>query len=74
MSSGRAVGRPSGSVKSATGSSSKIQSIQRPQRMQIRIFAMTADEAQANPDLVTGIISVFGEPHRFCLILGLVGH
>ena len=25
---------------------------------------MTADEAQANPDSVTGIISVFGEPAR----------
>ena len=25
---------------------------------------MTADEAQANPDSVTGIITIFGEPTR----------
>ena len=61
VSSGRAAGRPSGSVKSAAGSSSEIQSIQRSQRMQTRIFAMTTDKAQANPDSITGIIFVFGE-------------
>ena len=32
--------------------------------MQTRIFAMTADEAQANPDSITNIIFVFGEPAR----------
>ena len=26
---------------------------------------MTTNEAQANPNLVTGIISIFGEPTRF---------
>ena len=62
MSSGRAAGRPSGSVKSVAGSSSGAQGAQRPRRAQTRVFAMTADEAQANPDLVTGIISIFGEP------------
>ena len=62
VSSGRAAGRPSGSIKSVAGSSSGAQSAQRPQRAQTRVFAMTADEAQANPDSVTGIISVFDEP------------
>ena len=28
------------------------------------MFVMTVDEAQANPDSVTGIISVFGESTR----------
>ena len=64
MSLGRAAGRPSGSVKSTAGSSSGAQDTQRPQRAQTRIFAMTADEAQANPDSVTGIIFVFGRPAR----------
>ena len=64
VSSGRAAGRPTGSVKSVAGSSSGAQGAQRPQRAQTRVFAMTADEAQANPDSVTGIISVFGEPAR----------
>ena len=31
---------------------------------------MTADEAQANPDLVTGIISIFGEPARVLFDFG----
>ena len=70
VSSGRAVGRPSGSVKSTTGSSSKVQSTQRPQRTQTRIFAMMADEAQANPDSMTGIIFVFGEPARVLFDFG----
>ena len=73
VSSGRIAGRPSGSVKSIGGSSSGAQGAQRPQRTQTRIFAMTADEAQANPNSVTSIISIFGE-HGFCLILELVGH
>ena len=60
-SSGRAVVRPSRSVKSTVGSNSGTQSMQRPQQTQTRIFAMTADEAQANPNSIIGIISVFGE-------------
>ena len=64
MSSDRAAGRPSGSIKSTAGSSSGAQDTQRPQRAQTRIFAMTADEAHANPDSVTGIIFVFGRPAR----------
>ena len=70
VSSGRAVGRPSGSVKFATGSSSGAQGVQRPQRAQTRVFSMTADEVQANPDSVTGIISVFGEPARVLFDFG----
>ena len=61
MSSGRTARRPSGSVKSAAESSLGAQGAQRPQRIQTCIFAMTANEAQANPDSVIGIISVFGE-------------
>ena len=64
MSSGRTEGRPSRSIKSVAGSSSGAQGAQQPQRTQTRVLAMTADEAQANPDSVTGIISVFGEPAR----------
>ena len=64
VSSGRAAGRPSGSVKSAAGSSSGAQGAQRPQRAQTRIFAIIVDETQANPDSVTSIIFVFGEPTR----------
>ena len=64
LSSGKATRRPSGLVKSAAGSSSGAQGAQRPQRTQTHIFTMTADEAQANPDSVTGIISIFGEPAR----------
>ena len=64
VSSGRTAGRPLGSVKSTAGSSSGAQGAQRPQRTQTRIFVMTADKAQANPDSVTGIISVFSEPAR----------
>ena len=64
LSSSRAVGKPSGSVKFAVGSSSGAQGAQRPQRAQTRVFAMTAYEAQANPDSVTGTVSVFGEPAR----------
>ena len=60
----RAAGRPLGSVKSAVGSNSRAQGAQRPQRTQTRIFAMTANEAQANTNSVTGIISIFGEPAR----------
>ena len=64
VSSGRAAGRASGSVKSARGSSLETQSTQQPQQTQTRIFTMTADEAQANPNSITGIISVFGELAR----------
>ena len=45
VSSGRTAGRPSGSVKSTAGSSSRAQGAKRPQRTQTRVFAMTADEA-----------------------------
>ena len=62
LGSGRSARRLSSSIKSAAGSSSRIQSTQRPQRTQTRIFAMTADEAQANPNSITSIIFVFGEP------------
>ena len=31
---------------------------------------MTADEAQTNPDSVTGIISIFGEPARVLFDFG----
>ena len=71
-SSGRTTARPSSSVKSAAESSSGAQSTQRPQRTQTRIFAMTTDEAQANPDSVTGIISVFGEPARVLFDFGVI--
>ena len=59
---GRAIGRSSVPVRSAAGSSSGTQGVQRSQRTQTRIFTMKADEAQANPNFVTGIIIVFGEP------------
>ena len=61
VSSGKTTRRPSSSIKFAVESSSGAQSTQRPQRTQTRIFTMTADEAQANPDSITSIISVFGE-------------
>ena len=35
---------------------------------------MNADEAQANPDMVTGIIFVFGTTSRIFSILGPVNH
>ena len=38
--------------------------MQRTQQTQTCIFTMTADEVQANPDSVTSIIFVFGEPTR----------
>ena len=46
------------------GSSSETQGVQRPQRAQTHIFAMTTDEVQANPDTVTSIMIVFGTPTR----------
>ena len=67
---GRAAGRSSASVRSAAGSSSGNQGAQRPQRTQTQIFTMTADEAQANPDSITGIITIFGEPARVLFDLG----
>ena len=70
MSSGRVAGRLLGSIKSAEGSSSKIQSTQQPQWTQTRIFAMIADEAQANPDSITSIIFVFGEPAQVLFDFG----
>ena len=47
-----------------TGGSSGTQGVQRPQRTQTCIFAMSADEAQANTDTVIGIMFVFGTPAR----------
>ena len=67
---GRAAGRFSASVRSAVGSSSGNQGAQRPQRTQTQIFTMKADEAQANPDSVTGIITVFGEPAQVLFDFG----
>ena len=61
---GRTARRSSVSARSAAGSSSGNQGAQRPQRTQTRIFTMKADEAQANLDFVTSIITVFGEPAR----------
>ena len=51
------------------GSSSGTQGVQRPQRTQTRIFAMTADEAQVNLDIVTRIMFVFGTLARVFLIM-----
>ena len=61
---GRTVERSSILARSTASSSSGTQGVQRPQRTQTRIFAMTADEAQANPNFVTSIITIFGEPAR----------
>ena len=47
------------SARIAAGSSFETQRVQRPQRTQIQIFVMTTDEAQANSDSITGIITVF---------------
>ena len=71
---GRTTGRPSSLIKSVTESSSRAQSILRPQRTQTRIFVMTTDEAQANPNSMTCIIFVFGEPTRVLFDSGLVDH
>ena len=56
--------KPSSLSKLVAGSSFGTQRVQRPQKTQNRIFAMTVDEAQANLDFVTSIISVFGVPAR----------
>ena len=56
--------RPAGSLRFMTGSSFGTQGAQRPQRTQTRIFIMTADEVQANPDTMIGIMFVFGTPTR----------
>ena len=58
VSSGRAAGQPSGSVKSVARSSSGAQGVQQPQRAQTRIFVVIADEAQANLDSVIGITGI----------------
>ena len=44
--------------------SSGTKGVQRPQRTQTRIFAMTSREAQANSDTVTGIMIIFNTPTR----------
>ena len=54
--------RPTGLSRSMAGSSSGTQWVQRPQGNQNCIFAITADEAQANPDTVSSIMLVFGTP------------
>ena len=59
-----------GSSRSMVGSSFGTQRVQRPQRTQTRIFAMTADEVQANPDTVTDIMFVFGTPARVLFDFG----
>ena len=56
------------------GSSSGTQGVHQPQRTQTHIFAMIADEAQANPNTVIGIMIVFGTPTRVLLIPDLVNH
>ena len=45
-----------------TSSNFGTQGVQQPQKTQTRIFAMTADEAQANLDTVTSIMFIFGTP------------
>ena len=70
VSSGRTSERFSSLIKFVAGSSLGAQSTQRPQWTQTRIFAMTADEAQANPNSVTCIIYVFGEPTRVLFDFG----
>ena len=60
---GRSAVRPSVFSRSEAGSSG-TQRVQRPQRAQTCIFAMTSAEAQANPYTVTGIMLVFDTPAR----------
>ena len=52
--------RPAVSLRSKACSIFRTQGVQRSQKTQTRIFAMTADEVQANPDTMTGIMFVFG--------------
>ena len=52
------------------GSSSRTQGIQRPQRTQTRIFAMTTDEAQANLETKIGIMFIFSTPARVLFDFG----
>ena len=61
---GRTARRLSVLARSIAGSSSGTQGVQRLQRTQTRLFAMTTDEAQNNPDSVIGIITIFGDPTR----------
>ena len=58
---GRSTVRLSISSKSKIGNF-RTQGVQRPQRAQTRIFAMTSGEAQANLNIVTCIMIVFGTP------------
>ena len=55
---------------SIAGSSFGTLGVQRPQMTQTEIFAMTADEAQANLNTITDIITVFGEPARVLFDFG----
>ena len=59
---GKSIVQPAGSSRFMVGSSFGTQGVQRPQRTQTGIFAMIADETQANSDRVTSIIFVFGTP------------
>ena len=61
---GRLAVRSAGLSRSMVGSSFGTQGVQQPQRTQTRIFAMTIDEAKANPETVTCIMFVFGTPTR----------
>ena len=62
---GRSVVRPSRSSRSVASSSFGTQGVQRPQKTQTLIFSMTTDEAQANPNIVSSIMFVFGTLARF---------
>ena len=61
--------RPSVSSRSEVGSSG-TQGNQRPQWTQTRIFAMTSGEAQANPNIVSSTMIIFGIPARILFDTG----
>ena len=49
---------------------SRTQEVQRPQRIQTHIFAMTTDEAQANLETKIGIMFIFSIPARVLFDFG----
>ena len=49
---------------------SRTQGVQRPQRIQTHIFAMTTDEAQANLETKIGIMFIFSTPARVLFDFG----
>ena len=59
----RSAMRLSSFFRSGASSSSETQRVQQPQKTQTHIFAMTADEVQANSDTVTSTMFIFG---TFC--------